>query len=250
MKKYPLILLHGYPLEHRMWYSTIAAVGSNAKVLAPDLPGFGKVPLLEDVKPSMEAYAAHVESLLTSLNYGKVILAGMSMGGYVALAFAEKYPGRLAGLGLISSQAEADTVEAKKARNETVEKLKKEGTGFVLEPMMARMFTPARAKDEDFRKYMEESIKAAGAEGLSWALKAMAVRPDRSNFLKNLDIPVLVLHGTEDKIVPAGKARDLAERCRNPILVEVKGVGHATPLEAPDAVAAGLVRLVATANEE
>ena len=103
MKEIPLLLIHGYPFDHTMWFSTIASLGSKAKVIAPDLPGFGKEPALRGTKPSMEAYADFLVRQLGDYHYEKVAVAGMSMGGYVALAFAEKHPSRIACLGPISA---------------------------------------------------------------------------------------------------------------------------------------------------
>src|SRR5687768_1110283 len=111
MKDIPLLLIHGYPFDHTMWYSTIASLGSKAKVIAPDLPGFGRVSVLRDAKPSMEAYADYLAKQVQDYKFERVAVAGMSMGGYVALAFAEKYPQRLACLGMISTQAAADSAE-------------------------------------------------------------------------------------------------------------------------------------------
>src|ERR1051326_4215811 len=100
MKETPLLLIHGYPFDHTMWFSTIASLGANARVIAPDLPGFGKNPVRQEAKPSMGGYAEYLAHLLDENQERTIIIAGMSMGGYVALAFAEKYPNRVLGLGL------------------------------------------------------------------------------------------------------------------------------------------------------
>jgi pimeloyl-ACP methyl ester carboxylesterase len=222
MREFPLILVHGYPFDRSMWFSTVASLGSNARVIVPDLPGFGRNPPLATEKPSLEA---------------------MSMGGYVALAFAEKYPKHLAGLALISSQAAADSEEARHGRRETIKKIRAQGPSVILESLLPKLFSSNKKADE-LRHFPVEGTNAAGAEGLCWALEAMARRPDRTEVLRALPLPVLVVHGTEDKIIPCAKARELAERCRDPLLIEIPGAGHATPLEAPDPVAQGLARLM------
>ena len=171
------------------------------------------------------------------------------MGGYVALAFAEKYPGRLCGLGLISSQAGADSEEGKQARKEMLKNIKEKGPSTVTEAIIPKMFSEAASAKEELTRYPKEGAEKAGAEGLSWAVQAMAARPDRSAVLGELRCPVLILHGTEDKIVPVAKARALREVCYKPIFVEVPGAGHATPLEAPDQVANALARLIKACKE-
>jgi pimeloyl-ACP methyl ester carboxylesterase len=249
MKEIPLLLIHGYPFDHTLWFSTIASLGSKAKVIAPDLPGFGKVPVLRDGKPSMEAYADYLAGILDEQDLEKVAVAGMSMGGYVALAFAEKYPSRLACLGLISTQAAADTPEARQARKEMVQKIRDHGASVAVEAILPKMFSDEHARNPDLRKYPEQGAEHAGREGLIWALEAMAARRDRNAFLNSIDCPVLILHGSEDKIVPIAKARAAAELCQKPIFVEAHGAGHATPLEVPDQVAGALVRLLKACKE-
>ena len=249
MKDIPLILIHGFPFDHTMWFSTIASLGSKAKVLAPDLPGFGKSPLLGEETPSMEAYAQFLLRQLDENNYEKATIAGMSMGGYVALAFAERYPERMCGLGLISSQAAADSEEARHGRKEMIKNIKAKGTSAVTETIIPKMFSEVARANIELTKYPQQGAENAGREGLIWAVQAMAVRRDRINVLAELRCPVLIAHGTEDKIVPIAKVRAMIDVCHKPIFVEIPGAGHASPLEAPDQVAYGLGRLVQSCKE-
>lgn len=250
MKDIPLLLIHGYPFDHTLWFSTIASLGSKAKVIAPDLPGFGKATLLPRKKPSMENYAEFLMHELIDTRHEKVVIAGMSMGGYVALAFAQKYPDKVLGLGLISSQAAADTTEAKQGRKEMIQKIRDRGVVAVTDAIIPKMFSARNESNSDLRIFPEEAAEKAGPESLIWALEAMAARPDYSQFLGILPYPVLIVHGTDDKIVPFSKARLTAEKCRKPIFVEATGAGHATPLEAPDEVATGLTKLMRACRGE
>src|SRR5687768_10087170 len=242
MPDIPVVLIHGYPFDHTMWFSTIAALGTKARVIAPDLPGFGRNPVLRNKSPGLEHYADFLVGELARTGYEKAVVVGMSMGGYVALAFAEKYPDKLCGLGLISSQTAADSPDTKKARAETVKKIRSNGVSVVNDTIVPKMFSDGAPAD--LRRYPIEGAEKAGVDGLCWALEAMARRPDRTAILKSTDVPVLIVHGVEDKIVPNAKARALAEECRKAIFLEVPRAGHATPLEAPDAVAGGLMRLL------
>src|SRR5690606_15022458 len=124
MNDLPLVLIHGYPFDHTLWFSTIAALGNQARVICPDLPGFGREPVLES-DPSMSGYAEYIARILDKNEVSRAVLAGMSMGGYVALAFADRYPKRLAGLGLISTQSAADSNEVREARREMIKKIEK-----------------------------------------------------------------------------------------------------------------------------
>lgn len=242
MADIPVVLIHGYPFDHTMWFSTIAALGSKARAIAPDLPGFGRNPVLRNKSPNLDYYADFISGELARTGYEKAVVAGMSMGGYVALAFAEKYPAKLCGFGLISSQTAEDSAETRIARSEMIQRIRSNGVSAVSEAMAPKMFSEKAL--ENLRHYVTEGVEKAGADGLCWALEAMAKRPDRTAVLKGMQPPILIVHGAQDKIVPVSKARGLADECSQAIFVEVPGSGHATPLEAPDAVAAGLARLL------
>lgn len=244
MNDAPLLLIHGYPFDHTMWFPTIASIGAHARVIAPDLPGFGTTPLLRDRPPSLEAFADYLADILDQAGHPRAVIAGMSMGGYVALAFAEKYPRRVLGLGLVSSQAAADSPEGRQARFDTIQRIRAQGPGVAVDALLPKLYSDRTSHLPDLQQYPRKGAQDAGVAGLCWALEAMARRPDRTALFQSLELPVLVVHGSDDKIIPIAKARQLAERCRQPILVELPGVGHGSPLEAPDKVAAALVGLV------
>lgn len=239
-----LILLHGYPFDHSLWNFVAERLRSKAKIITPDLPGFGATPVPKE-EPSIDLMADHVAKVLDSEKINSATVAGMSMGGYVALAFAEKYPEKLAGLGLISTHCWADTDEARKGRREMIEKVKKEGEGVALAAAMPKMFADKNLNNEALKKFPTEGARQAGAAGICWALEAMARRPDRSSVVQNTKRPVLVLHGTEDKFMPVTRAKQMADLSPHAEYVEVNGTGHATPLEVPEIVADALGRLLA-----
>ena len=248
MKEIPLVLVHGYPMDHTMWFSTIASIGSQARVICPDLPGFGREPVLE-MKPSVEAYASWLAHFLETQGVGAAAIAGMSMGGYVAMALAEKFPELVAGLALVSTQTAADTTEAKSARKQLVDRIEKEGSAVAADAILPKFFSEKALDKPVLSQYVRDGAARAGVPGLTWALQAMAGRPDRTRLVENLRVPVLVLHGSDDQIVPVSRARGLAENLRLPIMVELRGVGHGSPLESPDGVAQALIRLLGTIRQ-
>jgi pimeloyl-ACP methyl ester carboxylesterase len=239
MKSGVLVLLHGYPFDHTMWYSVIASLGSGTKVLAPDLPGFGRASV-SSAKPSLDVMADAVADYLDRAEAGKAVVAGMSMGGYVALAFAEKYPNRLAGLGLINTQTQADTEEVRKGRRALIERIKTDGVTPAVQAILPKLFSAARSKDPDLIAFPTEGAAKAGQAGLSWALEAMASRPDRTKILTKISAPVLILHGSEDQIIPIARARSMADAKPHSNFIEIRGCGHCSPIEAPDIVATKL----------
>ena len=226
-----------------MWFGVIAALGSGARVISPDLPGFGDNPASAQ-EPSLDLMADDIALLLDHHGCERAVVAGMSMGGYVALSFAERHSNRLAGLALIDSQTAADTEEARTARLGLIGRVTKEGPTAAVKAMLPKLFAPANTDNPDFIEFPTVGAEQAGVAGLTWALKAMAKRPDRTKMLEELSVPLLILHGAEDKIIPADRARQLAHRCKNILYSEVKGAGHCTPIEAPDAVAQALSKLL------
>ena len=230
MKGTPLVLLHGYPFNHTMWEKAVAKFEADRRFLAPDLRGFGVE--LGSAEPSLELMADDVAQQLP----GEAVVIGFSMGGYVALALAEKHPELVAGLALINSQAAADTEEARQGRRAMIEKVRKEGTRAATDAAIPKLFANPR---EELSRYALKGAERAGVAGITWALEAMARRPDRTQVLRQLGKPILILHSAEDKFIPVARARELATLLKAKY-VEIEGAGHCTPLEGPDKVAAAI----------
>jgi pimeloyl-ACP methyl ester carboxylesterase len=248
MKNYPLVLIHGYPFDHTMWYGVIAALGSGVRVYAPDLRGFGgNEGAVWNSKPSLEVMADDIAALLDSSRCEKAVIAGMSMGGYVALAFAERHRAKVAALGLVSSQAAADSDESRTARKTMIAKVKAGGPRVAAEALLPKLFAESNARNVVCQEFAIAGAAQAGVSGICGALEAMAARPDRTEVLKSLEVPILIVHGLEDKLIPVEAARNLAQGLGPNSFAPIRGAGHATPIEAPDAVAQALLRLVKSA---
>jgi len=231
MKGLPLVLLHGYPFDHTIWERVIAHLGPDRKFITPDLRGFGSSRVSGE--PSIEAMADDVARVIP----GEAVIAGFSMGGYVTLALAEKYPHLVAGIVLINSQSLADTDEVRQGRRTIIEKVKKDGIRPAVDVALPKLFA---RQEPDLIQYPFKGAERAGPEGIMWALEAMARRPDRTPVLQRLGKPVLIIHSPDDKFIPVSRARDLAKLLGGAKYLEIEGVGHCTPLEAPDKVAAAL----------
>jgi 3-oxoadipate enol-lactonase len=238
-----LLLIHGYPFDRTLWGGVVSCLDQDISVLTPNLRGFGGQPIGTDA-PSMECLAEDMKRLLDERQVGQAVVAGMSMGGYVALAFAERYPERLAGLALISSQVWADTDEARAGRRAMIERVRREGAGVAAQAVIPKLFAAGNSQNPEMIRFPTLGAQQAGIAGITWALEAMARRSDRGAVFRSLSVPVLVLHGLEDKFIPAERAREMAGLAVEARYVELPGAGHATPLEAPVAVAAALSDLV------
>ena len=239
----PLVLIHGYPLDHTMWFGVIAALGAGVRTIAPDLRGFGKAGR-PDGEPSLDLMAEDIINLLERENIARAVIAGMSMGGYVALAIAEMAKEKVAGLALVNSQCYADAEEARNGRREMIQKVRAEGPGVAANAIIPKMFAPSRVENPDFQRFAVEGAEAARAEGICWALEAMARRPDRCHVIADAAFPTLILHSTEDKLIPLEKARTMAEINPQTHFVTVKGSGHGAAMEAPDEVGNTLRKFV------
>jgi pimeloyl-ACP methyl ester carboxylesterase len=241
MKTPALVLIHGYPFDHTMWDHVVNLLDPGIPVLAPDLRGFdGNPPGSQE--PSLNVMANDLAELLEQKEITRAVVAGMSMGGYVALALAEIAKARLAGLALVDSQSIADTDEIRQNRRNTIQKIREQGPELAAKTALPKLFAPNNAERPEFVRFPLMGAQRAGIEGLSWALEAMARRPDRTELLQSLKIPILVLHGKQDQFIPAERAVQLAQSIPGTAYVELPDAGHCSPLEDPKGVADALTQ--------
>ena len=234
----PLVLLHGFPLDHHLWDDIVLLLEDTFDLILPDLRGFGESETI-DTPYKMEDYASDIASLLDHLGIQKAAVAGHSMGGYVALAFARAYPDRVRGLGLVSSQAPADPPERKEGRYKTAAEVAEKGIGGVVETM-APKFTNDPRLQAIAREIMEKQQPAA----YIGALKAMAERADSTLSLNSFSFPVVIVHGDADALIPVDRAREVREAVPGSHYVELKDVGHVPMLEAARETAEALKKLI------
>jgi 3-oxoadipate enol-lactonase len=235
-----IVLLHGYCGSSSYWESVLPHIKGIGKVIVPDLRGHGS-----STAPKAEVYemtdmADDLAMLLEVLGEEQAVIVGHSLGGYVTLAFAEKYASKLRAYGLVHSTALADAEAAKANRDRAAETIKRQGIGTFVEGLVPKLFAPAHAET------MGEQVEAAKTIGRGTAPEAaiatavgMKLRPDRSAVLRDAAVPVLLVAGEEDGVVPpertlveqAGPAarRALLENC-----------GHMSMYEQPERIAAEL----------
>lgn len=215
--------------------------------MAPNLPGFGTEPASKK-EPDLNTMAQHVARVLDDAQANAVVLAGFSMGGYVALSFVDQYPARVTALGLISSQPFADTDQVRAGRRTMIDRVRREGAEAAAKAALPKLFAPGKHNDPELAAHPTRGAAQAGVDGIAWALEAMARRPDRMALLKNLSIPLLIVHGADDQFIPVDKIRPLAGRLPHADYVEIPGAGHCTPLESSAGVADALKRLLGKAR--
>lgn len=235
----PIVLLHGFPLDHGMWRAQKdALVAAGFRVLVPDLRGFGKAPVGR-AQPRMAEYAADVLRMLDRAGIRRFGLVGFSMGGYVAFEVLRQATPRVAGLALVDTRAEPDPEEAKAGRVASAERARKEGVGFLAEGMLPKMLTPAAPADA--RDAVARMMLATPPEGAAQALLAMKDRPDSRGLLPEVRAPTVVVVGDQDPITPPEAAQAMATAIPGARLVVVPGAAHLAPVERPEEVSRALV---------
>ncbi|RPD38886.1 alpha/beta fold hydrolase [Chitinophaga barathri] len=196
-----VILIHGYGEDYSVWEHQTAFLRVHYRVLVPDLPGTGKSAITQPL--SMDSMGEFIYGMMTAEGISQATVIGHSMGGYVALAFAEKYPHLLEGLGLFSSTAKPDSEEKKESRRKSIRMLNQYGAEQFLRQLLPNMFAATFRINQGARvdNFIQQATKIP-VETLIAYYEAMMERPDRTAVLKEIKVPVLFFIGKEDQAVP------------------------------------------------
>lgn len=241
----PLVLVHGFPLDNRIWGGQLAGLSDKYRVIAPDLPGFGKS---RSTRPfTMESLADDLHAFLKQIKALPCALAGLSMGGYMSFAYERKYPTDLKALILVDTKAEADTPDGKAGRNKMIETVRTSGAPAVAAAMLPKMLAPdaqqTRPQLVQQAKTIMESCPPLTTEH---ALIAMRDRPDFRDCLRSIAEPTLILVGEHDAITPPAVAQAMQKEIPHSQLVIIKGAGHLAPMEQPEQVNQALRQFLMT----
>lgn len=229
-----VVLLHGYPFNRSMWREQTAALSANYRVITPDLRGHGETSVTPDELATMEEMARDVDALLDKLDIRRVTLGGLSMGGYVTLAFYRRFPLRVRALILADTRPQADTPEAQQSREEQAQKILKEGMQSIADDFLKKVLTTETLNEKpEIVERVREMILKTDSQGAANALRGMAVRPDQTDFLEEIFAPTLILVGSEDKLTPPKDAELMKREIRGSRLEIIEGASHLSNLERP-----------------
>jgi len=232
----PIVFVHGYPLDRQLWRPQVAGLSNTARVLAPDLRGHGESQAVQGPY-SMELFAEDLDNLLNVLRITRpIVLCGLSMGGYAALAFYRNYADRLAGLILTATRAVADTPDGKRGRDQAIYLAHKKGVAPIIDAIFPKLMAPDTYTDKP--KVVEQAramMERTSLEGILGDLAGMKSRPDSTDLLPTINIPTLVIHGDQDAIIPLSEARAMSDAIPGADLEIIPGAGHLPNLENPDA---------------
>lgn len=228
----PVIFVHGFGMDSSVWDEfKPEIVKAGYQVITLDLPGFGKSEAVENA--SIEIMSDIIHELLSHLNITKIVYIGHSMGGYIGMAFAEKYSNQLLGLGMFHSHPYADTEEKKEGRRRSIEVVQTKGTPLFVKQLIPGFFAAKFVKSNSF--LVDKLVHRASAyspQAIITALQAMRDRPDRSAVLQTFKQPVLFIIGKEDTAVPQDASMNQMTLPDMSSIVILEEVGHMGMFEA------------------
>lgn len=231
-----IIFLHGFAESRAIWTEFTQNCPPDYQILTPDFPGYGALDAAPAADYSMEALAEFVKEELDRTGAQQAILIGHSMGGYVALAFAEKYPARVAGLCLFHSSAQADSEEKKASRDKNISFVERHGVVKFMETFIRPLFADANEETMmPYRRQLEEIGAATSQASVIGGMQAMRDRPDRTEVLRKAAFPVLFIVGKEDAAVPLATALEQVALPPVSIALFLERVGHVGFFERPQA---------------
>ena len=227
----PIVLIHGYPFNRSLWSDQIPALSNTHRIIAPDLRGFGESEASQGPS-TMNQLAADVAALMDHLEIPSATIAGLSMGGYVALAFYKQFASRVRALVLADTRAQADTEEAKQTRAQQAEKALSEGMAGIADAMLPKLLTPETvSKRPEIVKRIRDMMLKTKPEGAAAALRGMAERDDQTELLPKITVPTLILVGAEDAITPVADSEKMHHAIAGSSLVVLDHAGHVSNLE-------------------
>ncbi|HKB78698.1 MAG TPA: alpha/beta hydrolase [Thermoanaerobaculia bacterium] len=222
----PILWIHGFPHSAALFEPQTAI--ARARHIRIDLPGFGATPP-PVADPGMAGYSAAAIAVLDALGLPQVIVAGVSMGGYIIMQMLRDAPDRIRGLILIDTREQADSDAAREDRFKTIAEIERLGPQPVIDHMLPKMVADETRRDP-FRRVMA----AATAPGMIAAQRAMASRPDSTATLRGVRVPALILCGERDPITPPEDARRMASLMRSARVEILAGAAHASNFDRPE----------------
>jgi len=239
-----VVLLHGYLESLDIWNDFSEKIEDSYSVIRVDLPGHGKSHCEEEVI-SMELMADAVRAVMSHLSVEKAYMVGHSMGGYVALAFAERYPRLLSGLCLFHSTPNADSPDKQLARLHDIELVKAGGKEKIIQQAIPNLFSSSNLSIMPEKVAYALSIASETPDsGIVGALNGMVIRPDRNEVVEKANIPIAMIFGENDRHIPPEVVSSISERHKEAQIITLHNSGHLGFMEEPNNSLAALKSLI------
>jgi 3-oxoadipate enol-lactonase len=230
----PVLFVHGFPHHRKLWAPQLRALAGQSRAIALDLPGFGESDMPE--RFTIDAWAEGLVRFLDALEIERAVIAGLSMGGYITLAFWRLHRERVRALVLADTRAGADTEEGKQKRRETIELARREGPVAVARAILPGMVGKStREREPAVVAMMRAMLESASVDSIVGASEAMMNRADATALLPTIDVPTLIIVGEEDVLTQPKEARAMHSAVRGSRLEIIPGAGHLSNVERPAA---------------
>jgi pimeloyl-ACP methyl ester carboxylesterase len=225
-----VLFVHGFPLDRTMWRPVASALTGWHRIL-PDLRGLGLSEGPEDGY-AMAEYADDLAALLDLLHVPDAVVCGLSMGGYVTFELLRRYPQRVRALVLANTRAAPDDAAGRGKRDAMIARIRRDGPGFLADEMLPKLVGPDTARTRpDVVRQVRAMVTGQSTAGLVGALSAMRDRPDSRSMLGDITIPTLVVHGSDDQLIPLSEARAMADAIPGAQFAVIPAAGHLAPVE-------------------
>ena len=229
----PIVLLHGYPFNRSMWREQVEALSESYRVITPDLRGHGETSAAP-AATTLEEMARDVAALLDELRIERALIGGLSMGGYVTFSFYSLFRERTRALILADTRPQGDKEEAARNREQQAEKILKEGMESIADDFLKKVLTPVTLSERpELVARVREMITSTKPAGAAAALRAMAARPDQTNLLAEINVPVLIIVGSEDTLTTPDDAELMKRSIPDSRLKIIEGAAHLSNMERP-----------------
>jgi 3-oxoadipate enol-lactonase len=230
----PVVFIHGFPFSQEMWRSQVAELSGDYRVVTYDVRGHGESEV-GDGQYSIEFFVDDLLALLERLEIEKVVVVGLSMGGYIALRAVERNPERFRALVLCHTRSEADTDEAKLKRTASIRFVKQEGAKKFAEGFVRGVFAPQTFNSKPaIVKSILEIIERMSPLAIAGTLLALAARTDTTASLSKITVPTLILAGESDTLIPISAGQSMHEKIPNSELLVIPKSAHLSNLENPE----------------
>ncbi len=232
----PLLLLHGFSLDHTIWAPQVEALQGSYRVLCPDMRGMGRTP--HSGGPiTVSMMADDMAGFLGALDITAAAVAGFSLGGYVLLQMALRHPLMVRACGFISTRATADSEEGKKVRLQHMQTVIDEGMAGFAEHFIGSLFAPAYIDAHPLEiEATQKVVLSQVPDSIALLIDALRTREELTPRLGEIAVPCVVFGGTGDMLVPPAQMVALHEGLSDSVIELVEGAGHTTPLECADRV--------------
>ena len=242
-----VVLVHAFPLNAELWKRQAQALPDGWTLLAPELPGFGR----SQASPlsSMDDLADAVFRAMDDAGIERAVIGGLSMGGYITLAMYRRAPHRFSGMILADTRATADTDQQKENRRKAIATVREKGAAAIADDMLPKLLGETTRREQPLLiQEVRGMIEGNSPDAIAGALEAMMGRPDSTAMLPGIDLPTLIVCGDEDVLTPPSDSQALHAAIRGSRLDMIKGAGHLSNIEGPDAFSRALASFLASVS--